>query len=277
MRLYRDEHAARVRRRQPPGTLTRQPNVSLTVACGLHYQGAMAQTRARPWWVLCVLCGAGVIAFVVWFGGVIPTRTCTGALPQGVSALLAYQLARSPADIEAVFGPPNDPCRTWMIAAMDRANRVDLIGFIATYTAFLACFFLALRQAGPRAIARVGLIAVIASAAFDVLETTTQLYLTAALPGSGLSLTLLAIGSRGKFLGLAVVSTCAGWAMWVRGKVPGRITGSVCIAAAAMVVAGLLSVPAWPALSAGGAIAWILMLLYALQAALRPDTFGDGG
>jgi hypothetical protein len=229
----------------------------------------MADKRSRRFWVLCVLCGAGVIAFVVWFESVIPTRTCTGALPQGVSALLAYQLARSPADIEAVFGPPNEPCRALMIVAMDRANRVDLIGFIATYTAFLVCFFLSLQQLSTRLVARVGLIAVIASAAFDVLETVTQLHITGALPGSSLSLTLLAIGSRGKFLGLAVVSTSAGWSMWVRGKVPGRVTGSVCIAAAALVVAGLLAVPARPALSAGGAMAWILMLLYALQAALR--------
>jgi hypothetical protein len=224
---------------------------------------------SRPFWVLCVVFGAGVIAFVTWFGGVIPTRTCTGALPPGVSALLAYQLARSPADIEAVFGLPNDPCRAQMITAMDRANRVDLVAFIATYTAFLACFFLALRQLGPWPVARVGLIAVIATAAFDVLETATQLHITGALPGSSPSLTLLAIGSRGKFLGLAVVSACAGWGMIVRGKLPGRVAGSVCIAAAALAVAGLLSVPARPALTAGGAIAWILMLLYALQAALR--------
>jgi len=36
-----------------------------------------------------------------------------------------------------------------------------------------------------------------------------------------------------------------------------------------MVIAGLASVPARAALSAGNAVAWILMLLYAVQAALR--------
>jgi hypothetical protein len=236
---------------------------------GMAAPTRMVEKRSRPFWVLCIAFGAGVIAFVVWFAGVIPTRTCTGPLPGGVSALLAFQLARTPADIETVFGPPDDPCRARMIMAMDRANRVDLVGFIATYTVFLACFFLALRRLGAHVVAGVGLIAVVASAAFDVLETATQLHITGALPGSSLSLTLLVIGSRGKFLGLAVVSTCAGWGMFVRGKVPGRVIGSVCIAAAALVVAGLLWLPARPALSAGGAIAWILMLLYALQAALR--------
>jgi hypothetical protein len=84
----------------------------------------MANDRSRLFWRLCVLCGAGVIAFAVWFGGVIPTRTCSGPLPAGVSALLVYQLSRTPADIEGVFGRAGDPCRAAMIAAMDRANMV---------------------------------------------------------------------------------------------------------------------------------------------------------
>jgi hypothetical protein len=230
----------------------------------------MVGSRSRSFWLLCVLFGAGVVALVVWFGGVIPKSTCTRALPRGVSALLSFQLARTPADIEAVFGPANAPCRAAMVTAMDRANRVDLTAFIGTYSAFLACFFLALGHGRTRPAARLGLVAVAATAAFDVLETATQLHVTGALPGTGLSLTLLAIGSRGKFLGLALVSVCAGWAMLVRGRTVARLAGVVCIAASTLVVYGLVSVPARAALSAGSAVAWIVMLLYALQAAVRP-------
>ena len=229
----------------------------------------MAHDRSRLFWILCVLFGAGVLGFVVWFGGVIPTRTCSGMLPPGVSALLVFQLSRTPADIEVVFGAAGDPCRAAMIAAMDRANTVDLIGFIATYTAFLACFFLALRRAATDTFARSGLAAVVAAAAFDVLETSTQLHITGALPGSATSLLLLSIGSRGKFLGLAVVCVCAGLAMFVRGKHVGRAAGVLCIAGGFMVVAGLAYAPARAVLSAGNAITWIIMLLYAVQAAVR--------
>ncbi len=44
----------------------------------------------------------------------------------------------------------------------------------------------------------------------DALETSTQLRITTVLPGGAVSLTLLAIGSRGKFFGLAITSICAG-------------------------------------------------------------------
>jgi hypothetical protein len=229
----------------------------------------MTNERSRLYWILCLLFGTGVIAFAVWFSGVIPTRTCSGPLPAGVSALLVYQLSLTPADIEAVFGPAGDPCRATMIAAMDRANAVDLVGFIATYSAFQACFFLALLRSGAGIVARVGLAGVVAAFLFDVLETSTQLHITTALPGSTASLILLAIGSRGKFLALAVTSICAGLAMIGRGRIVARLAGAACLAGGLMVVAGLVHAPARAALSAGGALAWLVILLYAAAATLR--------
>lgn len=158
-----------------------------------------------------------------------------------------------------------------MIAAMDRANTVDLVGFIATYSAFLACFFVALLRAGA-GVARIGLACVGAALTFDVLETATQLRITSELPGSPTSLTLLAIGSTGKFLALAVLCICAGVAMFARGSSVARFAGAVCVAGGLMVVAGLASIPARAALSAGNAVAWLVMLLYAgVAAACRDD------
>ena len=220
-------------------------------------------------WRLCVLFGTGVIAFGIWFGGVIPARTCTGSLPPGVSALLAFQLSRTPADIEAVFGQAGDKCRDAMTAAMDRANVVDLLGFIATYGAFLACFFLALRRTGVGAAARAGLAAIGAVVALDVLETLTQLYISGALPGGTASLALLTIGSRGKFLALAGVGWCAGAAMIGRGRLVGRIAGVTCFIGGLLVLPGLVYAPARAGLSAGNALVWVVMLLYAAAAGLR--------
>jgi hypothetical protein len=228
----------------------------------------MTHPPPRRLWMVCVLCGAGVIAFAVWFGGVIPAETCSGALPAGVSSLLAYQLARTPADIERVFGPAGDPCRAGMIAAMDRANTVDLIGFIATYSAFLVFFFLALRRAGGGPAARLGLFAVFAAAIFDVLETATQLHITAQLPGTATSLALLAIGSRGKYLALAVACFCAGLALFARATLLGRIASGACIAGGVAVLVGLAAAPVRGALTAGNALAWLAMLLYAALASV---------
>jgi len=229
----------------------------------------MANDRSRPLWLLCVLFGAGVIAFAIWFGGVIPAKTCTGPLPRGVSALLAYQMARTPSEVEAVFGPTGNPCRAGMIAAMDLANTVDLISFIATYGLFLAFFFLAMQRTGAGAAARIGLMAVGAAAAFDVIETAAQLRITGELPGSTEMLALLAIGSRGKYLALAAVCASGGLAMWVRGSVLGRVAGILCAASGVLVVAGLVSAQNRALLSLGNSVAWTLILLYAAQAAMR--------
>ena len=229
----------------------------------------MAGESTRPFFALTVVFGAGAIAFVVWFGGVIPNRTCTGPLPAGTSALLAFQLSRTAADIEAVFGPEGDPCRADMIAAMDRANRVDLIGFIATYNAFLALFFLAMLRAGSGNAARVGLAAVVATLLFDVLETATQLHITSSLPGSGTSLLLLTIGSRGKFLSLGVACVAAGAAMIARGRALGRVAGVGCAAGGAMIIVAIGYHPARPMLTAGSTVALPLILLYAGAAAVR--------
>jgi hypothetical protein len=224
--------------------------------------------ETRRLWVLCAGAGAGVVAFIAWFGGAIPAETCTGPPPAGVSSLLVYQFARTPADIEVVFGAEGDPCRQAMVTAMDRANTVDLFGFIATYGAFLAFFLVALLNEGAGTAARVGLVALAAAVVFDVVETATQLVITSALPGSATSLLLLTVASRGKFLGLAVACIGAGAAVFGRGGLLGRIVGVACIAGGALVLIGLAAPGTRAALSLGNAIAWLPMLVYAVAAAI---------
>jgi hypothetical protein len=234
----------------------------------------MTAVDIRSRWLLCVLFGAAVIGFAAWFTGVIPPDTCSGAPATAGSALLEFQLARTPADIEHVFGAAGDPCRQRMIAAMDRANTVDLVGFIATYGAFLACFFWATAHGRAVTAARVGLAAVAATVAFDVLETATQLRLTDALPGTSTQLTLLAIGSRGKYLGLAIASLAAGLLTWMRPGLLARIVAVVCVVGGALALVGLAMPSARAALASGGAAAWLAMWIYAGAAAIgrRPAT-----
>jgi hypothetical protein len=224
--------------------------------------------RARPLWALAALFGLGTLGFVVWFTRHLPTASCTGPLPPGVTALGAYQMARTPAEIEAVFGPAGALCRVLMVAALDRANRVDLFGFIPTYGAFLAFFLLAMIRLGEAA-ARVGLVALVAGLGFDVLETATQLRLTQELPGSEAALTALAIGSVGKFAALALAALCAGFAMIARGGVASRIAGILCVAGAALAAVGLVDASARGLLGLGNGIAWLVMLVYAIVAVIR--------
>lgn len=231
-------------------------------------------TPARParlWWTLCALFGLATIGFVVWFTRHIPTHTCSGPLPEGVTSLLAFQLATTPAEIEAVFGQAIDTCRAAMVAALDRVDRVDLLGFIPTYGLFLATFLLALRREGVARPAHVGLVFLVVGLAFDVLETATQLYITRALPGSDAELTALTIASRGKFSALAAVALCAGLGLFARGGLLRRIAAIACIVGAGISVAGLAGGPAAAMLPRGGVLSWTAMLVVAVAEALRPS------
>jgi hypothetical protein len=225
--------------------------------------------RARTFWILCVVFGVAVIGLVAWFAQVTPNQACSDQLPVGASPFLAFQLARTTGDIEAVFGGEGNPCRAGMVAVIDLANRVDLIVFIGTYSGFLACFFLALLRSGLPGLGRAGLGAVALAGASDVLETSIQLYITSSLPGTVTSLVLLTIGSTGKFLGIALAAICAGAAMLARGRMLGRLAGAACIAGGLMVGVGLNYAPARPGLRTGIFITWLVMLLYAAGAAMR--------
>ncbi len=229
----------------------------------------MATDRTRRAWLLCVVFGVGVAALLAWFTTVVPTQTCTGRQPRGTSAFLAYQLARTTADIEAVFGQQDDPCRATMVAALNLINKVDLVAFIAVYSGFFASFFLALRRSGFAGIARIGFVAVVFTLVCDVLETSIQLYITSSLPGSVTSLVFLTIGDTGKFLGLGIVGVCVGAAMLVRGGLLGRVAGAACFVGALMVVVGLNYFPAQPGIPAGETLVWLATWLYAVVAAVR--------
>jgi hypothetical protein len=226
--------------------------------------------------VLCALAGLATIGFVVWFTRTVPVIGCSGPLPPGVTSLQAYQLARTPADIEVVFGRDGDSCRPGMIAALDRADTVDLFGFIPTYGLFLAAFLLAALRDGAGQVARLGLLFLVVGLGFDVIETATQLYITKALPGSATSLLVLTIASRGKFAALGVVSLCAGLAMFARGGLLRRIAGVGCIVGVALTAAGLAGGSRAALLPRGGALAWTLMFVYAVVEALRPAGSSTG-
>jgi hypothetical protein len=173
-----------------------------------------------------------------------------------------------------VFGAADDPCRAGMVAALDRANTIDLFGFIPVYGLFLAAFLLAAMRTGGGRAAGAGLFFLVAGLAFDTFETAIQLRITGALPGSDANLMALVVGSRGKFSLLALVSLFAGLAMLTRGGLLGRLAGLGCIVSAGLTFAGLAAPSAASMLPGGIALAWTLMLVYAVVEAIRPTRSG---
>ncbi|HVY86498.1 MAG TPA: hypothetical protein VG943_15300 [Caulobacterales bacterium] len=92
------------------------------------------------------------------------------------AALNAFQRAATPADLAAVFGAPPD---LTILDAMTAGNRLDLFAFIPSYTLFLACAALTVAGGLKRRLAWLTLALLAIALAGDVIETSTQLAITA--------------------------------------------------------------------------------------------------
>ena len=73
-----------------------------------------------------------------------PVRPC-GNLPQNYAPIIAFELARSAADLQAIFGT-QEPCRSTVVERMDAINLVDVLVYIPAYGVFMAFFFLGMRS-----------------------------------------------------------------------------------------------------------------------------------
>jgi hypothetical protein len=98
----------------------------------------------------------------------------------GDQAMLAFELARSPAELARVIGP-NPPSGNAMAirAAMDHANHIDFV-YMALYGAFIACCCAHLSLSNKRNWLMIAAILGPIAACFDVAENLALLSLTRA-------------------------------------------------------------------------------------------------
>ena len=118
----------------------------------------------------------------------------------GPQALTRFQLADSSTALAEVFGDPLNPVVT---AAMTAANSWDLYLFIPVYGLFLLAGVATIGRGGSVGLRRLAMALTLAGFAGDVIETTTQLRMTADLAAAPPLLGWLAVGAWAKFFGLA--------------------------------------------------------------------------
>lgn len=154
--------------------------------------------RLAAAWRGCLAAGLVAIGALVAFGGIAGLAPCGPST--GLNAILAFELARTPAELAALFG--QDPCRSILIAAQIRALLVDALLFIPAYAAFLTFAAVAL---DGRIAARLAMAAVALAALLDEIEGALQYTLLRTLPGRQWLIDLLYWEARTKFvlLGLA--------------------------------------------------------------------------
>src|SRR5262245_41179719 len=128
-----------------------------------------------------------------------PVRPC-GNLPQNYAPIIAFELARSDADLAAIFGTA-EPCRSTAVERMDAINLVDVLVYIPAYGVFMAFLFLGLRSRHA-ALATLGFRISVVAALGDFAENACLMNLTPALDPSSIWFTLLPWATAVKWLGL---------------------------------------------------------------------------
>lgn len=189
-----------------------------------------------------------------------------GGLPESYAPVLAFELARSQADLDAIFGAEPSACRDAMVAAMDTTNWIDLCAFMFAYGVFLFAFFASFRGEKPGPAAAGMALAAIA-VLFDGLEDACLLVLTPEVRAEGLAFTLLPWMTGVKWVALGLVAIPEAMLLWPLGT-RWRVAAAVA-QLAVLVTVGAMILPRaiGPLLVLALSAAWIPCLVSAARRA----------
>lgn len=218
----------------------------------------------RTWARISLGAVAIVLGFVVLSAFVRPTPC--GGLPEHYPPILAFELARAQADLDAIFGDGPSACRDAMIAAMDQTNWIDLCVFMIAYGVFLFAWFASFRAERPGP-AGVGMALVVIAVVFDGLEDACLLALTPEVRAEGLAFVLLPWMTGIKWLALGAIAIPEAMLLWPGGAA-WRVA-AVLAQLALVVTVGAMIAPATlgPLLTLAVAAAWVPCLVSAARRA----------
>jgi hypothetical protein len=214
--------------------------------------------------------GLLVLAVTLFAATQEPARPC-GNLQPDYAPTIAFELARSAADLEALFGT-QEPCRTEVIQRMDAVNVVDVLVYIPVYGAFMAFFFLGMRERHASLATlgfRVSMIAVLG----DYAENACLMNLTPQLDTASRWFALLpwATGVKWLALGLAAAVAATVYVKSAGARLWNLLAALMC-AAAFLSTAAAIAVPSMfgPLVGVGVGLSWIAYLITAAAASFRP-------
>lgn len=224
-----------------------------------------------PAWRWCALAGLATLAVSVMFGRVPGLTPCGPS--GGASAVIALELARSAADVTALFG--SEPCTSRLIAAQREALWLDMLAFIPAYLLFLLSAVVALRRASL-GLALVAFNLVLIAGALDFVEGLILFKLLGNLPGEARAFTGLFWTVRPKFAMLGLAELLLALMLW-RGALAAKLAAGVMAAGGVVALVYLFRSPHDPAMMKGHTVAWSALLAVAVLGTLRPRALGLPG
>jgi hypothetical protein len=230
----------------------------------------MSPMHPRAAFRISLAAGLLVLAVTLMSATSEPVRPC-GNLPQNYAPIIAFELARSAADLDAIFGT-TEPCRSAMVERMDAVNVVDVLVYIPAYGAFMAFFFLGMRG-HHAALGTLGFRTSIVAVLGDYAENLCLMSLTPALDPASTWFALLPWATAVKWLALGVAAAIAATIYFraSRARALNIFAGLVC-AAAFVSTAAAMAKPAMfgPLVGLGVGVSWLVYLSTAAVAAWRP-------
>jgi hypothetical protein len=226
--------------------------------------------RLANYRVTALLFAATLIVLLGIMSQVFPRELATPIDGANVrSPVLMFEMARTPAHLDAVFGAAGDAERARRIAGMDAGNHVDFL-LMPLYGFFTLSFFLATgRELGSGVWRAPGVLGLVAAAA-DAVENVLLLSITADLADPAVELVWLPYPVWTKFGLLAVTCGAAAVALLRLGR---PVLAVICMPAAVMIVPAIVRPLTFgsPATVLIG-VAWLAMGAYAIRRAIRPVT-----
>jgi hypothetical protein len=226
--------------------------------------------QPRTAWRICLGAGLVILLLTLVSGQQSLAKPC-GGLAENYAPIIAFELARSATDLQAIFGTPGDPCRDEMIARMDSINWIDVLVFIPVYGTFLIGFFLGMRARNV-ALASIGVKLAVAAIVTDYLENLCLMLLTPHLDATSVWMTLLPWATGAKWLALGAAAAVAGSIFITHQprKFLAVLAAPICWIALLVTIAALLAPPRFgPFLSPAVGASWMVFLLTACTQAWR--------
>jgi hypothetical protein len=154
------------------------------------------------------LVGAVIVLLLALYG-LQPAPPVCGNLPADYAPVIAEELARSTADLQAILGQGPGACRSAIAGHLDLVTWIDSIAFIPAYGVFLLFFFVAMVRRDDRA-ARAGFILSAIAVLADYAENLCLFQVTATPDVAGLGLAILPWATGIKWLALGVAGAVGG-------------------------------------------------------------------
>ncbi|MBV9043729.1 MAG: hypothetical protein JO348_06435 [Alphaproteobacteria bacterium] len=147
--------------------------------------------------------GAVVVLLLALYAAFSPPMKVCGDLAPGYAPVIAQELARSVADVHAIFGTGPSACRTAIAQQIYFITWADCLVFIPAYGVFLLFFFFAMAPRDERA-ALVGFILSAVAVVADYIENVCLFQITANPDVAGYSLAVLPWATGAKWLALGL-------------------------------------------------------------------------